>query len=509
MADVLGTVVGEKVLLIMKTVGLISLGCPKNLVDSEVMLGLLEEAGYRIVQDPAEAEVIIVNTCAFIEDAKKEAVETILEMSQYKVGATLRGRPKFGHHAGGDGAPPLRRQPRTGKCKKLIVTGCLPQRYKGELTKLLPEVDLFVGTGEYHKIVDYICGHVAQDFSPASSVGRSKDLRYTTPTYIHTSTTPRKLATPKHAVYVKIAEGCFHGCSFCIIPKLRGKFRSRPVDDIVAEAEKLIAGGARELNLIAQDTASYGRDLYHGTNLVKLLQRITALPGDFWVRIMYAYPTSITADLIDELASNKKVCKYLDIPIQHVSDRILEAMGRKERGRDIITLVERLRREVKGLTLRTTVIVGFPGETKKEFLELQSFVEDGYFDHLGAFAYSNEEGTHAAKLKGQVPQKEKERRRERIMVAQAVASKRLNDKWIGKRVRVLVESSPSPIGGEGRGEGALGRTEGQAPEIDGITRVKCSCPIHRAKKMLKTGEFVEVEITGAGEYDLEGVIARP
>jgi ribosomal protein S12 methylthiotransferase len=478
----------------MKTIGLISLGCPKNLVDSEVMLGLLEKAGYRIVADPARADVLIVNTCAFIEDAKKEAIDAILEMSQYKT---------------------------QGKCKKLIVTGCLPQRYKGELAKLLPEVDLFIGTGEYQNIVEYISSSARKSVIPAgvsgdpvrsgdssSSAASPADRRFrgNDSKYIHSSSTPRKLATPKHAVYIKIAEGCFHACSFCIIPKLRGRFRSRPVDDIVAEAKALVAGGARELNLIAQDTASYGRDLFHGTNLVKLLQAVTAVPGDFWVRVMYACPTSITPELIDEIASNKKVCKYLDIPIQHVSDRILAAMGRKEKGRDIITLVERLRREVKGLTLRTTVIVGFPGEAKKDFTELLSFVEDGHFDHLGAFAYSNEDGTRAAKLKGQVRRKEKERRRALIMKAQAAASKRSNDKWIGKRARVLIESPP-PLAGEGRGEGAIARTQGQAPEIDGITRVKCD-------KKLNAGKFIEVEITGADEYDLtavipEGVIGDP
>ncbi|OGQ48212.1 MAG: ribosomal protein S12 methylthiotransferase RimO [Deltaproteobacteria bacterium RIFCSPLOWO2_02_FULL_47_10] len=446
----------------MQTVGLISLGCPKNLVDSEIMLGLLEKAGYMIVQNPAEADVLIVNTCGFIDDAKKEAIDTILEMAELKVRSSkcLSSKLKKG-----------------GRCKKLVVTGCLPQRYKSELVKLLPEVDLFVGTGEYNQIVELL---------------RSKDLsahalkHLSTPQYIHNSATPRKIATPKHAVYVKIAEGCFHGCSFCIIPKLRGGFRSRPIKDIAAEVKMLVGNGARELNLIAQDTTSYGKDL--NTNLVRLLEELSLIDGIFWIRIMYAYPTSITDEAIDAIANLPKVCKYLDIPIQHINDKILSAMRRKEKGRDIRLLIEKLRKRISGITLRTSLIVGFPGETGKEFNELASFVADGHFDHLGVFTYSREEGTSAARLKKEIPAATKEKRRAKIMEIQAVASKSLNNKWLGKTIKVLTDGKN------------FGRCEGQAPEIDGLTYIKAP------GKVLKVGEFAEVKINGAGKYDLRGVL---
>ncbi|MBI2974839.1 MAG: 30S ribosomal protein S12 methylthiotransferase RimO [Deltaproteobacteria bacterium] len=462
-----------------------SLGCPKNLVDSEVMLGLLEKAGYKIVQNPAEAEILIVNTCGFIEDAKKESVDTILEMSGYKATPTPRGEAK-------------------GKCKKLIVTGCLPQRYKSELAKLLPEVDLFIGTGEYHKIVELLC-HPEQPKEAKDPVNaikrmgsfgrRPQDDRelamqtINTPQYIHNATTPRKIATAKHAVYLKIAEGCFHGCSFCIIPKLRGKFRSRSMDDIAVEAKMLIDNGAKELNLIAQDTTSYGVDLKDGSNLAKLIERINNLKSDFWIRIMYAYPTSITDEFISAVQKLPKVCRYLDIPIQHVSDKILSAMRRKENGNDVRKIVAKLRTKMPDITLRTSLIVGFPGETKKEFMELLSFVREGHFNHLGAFTYSQEEGTYAAKLSGQVPKKVKEERRNAIMEAQAKVARRRNKGLVGKKLKILIE-----------GENA-GRITGQAPEIDGITFIEQS---KSEAQKIKVGEFSSCVITGIKGYDLKG-----
>lgn len=432
----------------MKTVGLISLGCPKNLVDSEVMLGLLEKAGYLIVQNPASADVLVVNTCGFIEDAKKESVDAVLEMAGYK-------------------------QRETGRCRRLVVAGCLPQRYKGEIAELFPEVDLFVGTGEYHNIVELLekeRGH--QAVNP--------------PRYIHSFQTPRKLSTPKHSVYVKIAEGCFHGCSFCIIPKIRGGFRCRTMKDIFNEAKMLIEGGSRELNLIAQDTTSYGKDLKDGSNLAKLLNKLSAIRGDFWLRVMYAYPTSITDEFIETVASNGKICKYLDIPLQHVSDKILKAMRRKERSRDIRKLIEKLRNRIPELAIRTSLIVGFPGEGKEEFEELLSFVKEGHFNHLGVFEYSQEEGTPSAKFAEQVSSKAKDGRRRKLMEIQAAISREKNNRQLGKKVKVLVEA-------EGRG-----RTMGQAPEIDGVTFIK--------NGECRVGEFADVKITHAGDYDLEGDI---
>ncbi len=435
----------------MRTVGLISLGCPKNLVDSEVMLGILENAGYSIVTDPSEAEVLIVNTCGFIEDAKKESVDAILEMAQYKS---------------------------TGKCKKLVVTGCLPQRYKSGLAKLLPEVDLFIGAGEYYRIAEIL------KFS-------GKNLFVGTPRYIHTASTPRKIATPKHAIYIKIAEGCYHGCSFCVIPRIRGKFRSRTVDDVVKEAEQLIASGAKELNLIGQDTTSYGVDLKDGTNLVKLLYRLSELKGDFWIRVMYAYPTSITDELIEAIATLPKVCKYLDVPIQHISDSVLSLMKRKEKGSDVRALLAKIRARIPGITMRTSLIVGFPGETKKAFGELLEFVRQGHFEYLGVFAYSKEEGTVAARLPNQISDRVKMNRRDIIMKAQKPVTKKLLGRWVGSTLKTLIDNSHT----------ICGRTEGQAPDIDGIT-----CIRQKPKRKINVGDMVNVKIVDVADYDLIGRI---
>lgn len=431
----------------MRKVGLISLGCPKNLVDSEIMLGLVEKDGYKIVRDLDDADIIIVNTCAFIEDARREAIDTILEAARYK----------------------------KKNCKKLVVTGCLPQRYKDDLAKLLPEVDLFIGTGEYHKIVSLL--------QSEPSCQRTNALTHS-PIYIHNSNTPRKLATAKHAVYIKIAEGCFHGCSFCIIPRLRGKFRSRSIKDIVKEAEALLKNGAKELNLIAQDTTSYGRDLKNGSTLAGLMKKLDEINGDFWLRIMYAYPTSFSDELIDVVAGSKKICHYFDIPIQHISDRILSQMKRKERGRDIVALVDKLRNKIPDVVLRTSLIVGFPGETTRDFNLLLKFVEKGYFNHVGVFTYSEEEETQAARLKGKIKRSIKEGRRDALMAVQMDISKRLNEKWLGQRLKLLVEDKK------------WGRIYGQAPDIDGITKIRGG--------NFKVGEFAEVKIIGANEYNLEG-----
>jgi len=452
----------------MKNLCLVSLGCPKNLVDSEIMLGLLEKARYRLVAEPKNADVIIVNTCAFIGDAKKEAIDTVLEMAELK----------------------------NGRCKKLIVTGCLPQRYKDEIAGLFPEVDLFVGTGEYQNIVKLIAGTVANEI-PAKNrgndrVGDHSRTKVGVSKFIHNAKTPRKVSTPKHFAYVKIAEGCFHGCSFCIIPKIRGAFRSRTIADIVAEARALIKDGVKELILIAQDTSSYGRDLRDGSNLAALLRAIENIKGDFWIRVMYAYPTSITAELIDVFASSKKICRYVDVPIQHISDNILKAMRRKETMRDIRNLVGKLRASIEGVVLRTSLITGFPSEGKREFNELAGFVREGWFNHLGAFAYSREEGTFAAKLKPQVSQKIARERQNAIMEIQAEVSLARNLEMVGSSTRVLVDKVEA-----GK---AMGRTCGQAPDIDGVTIVK----FRRSSdaRIVKTGCFIDVKITGCDHYDL-------
>ncbi len=461
----------------MKNLCLVSLGCPKNLVDSEIMLGLLEKARYRLVAEPKNADVIIVNTCAFIGDAKKEAIDTVLEMAELK----------------------------NGRCKKLIVTGCLPQRYKDEIAGLFPEVDLFVGTGEYQNIVELLdaCrlrggkrGSSERASFPFKAAGMTATSDACTKVgvskFIHNAKTPRKVSTPKHFAYVKIAEGCFHGCSFCIIPKIRGAFRSRTIADIVTEARALIKDGVKELILIAQDTSSYGRDLRDGSNLAALLRAIENIKGDFWIRVMYAYPTSITAELIDVFASSKKICRYVDVPIQHISDNILKAMRRKETMRDIRNLVGKLRASIEGVVLRTSLITGFPSEGKREFNELAGFVREGWFNHLGAFAYSREEGTHAAKLKSQVSQKISRERQNAIMEIQAEVSLARNLEMVGSSTRVLVDKVEA-----GK---AMGRTCGQAPDIDGVTIVK----FRRSSdaRIVKTGCFIDVKITGCDHYDL-------
>jgi len=444
-----------------KTVGLISLGCPKNLVDSELMLGLLEKAGYRIVTDPAMAEVLIVNTCGFIEDAKRESIETVLEMARYK----------------GD-----------GKARYLVVTGCLPQRYKDELIDLFPEVDLFVGTGDYPRIAEFI-NQLDKTRTPKHQKTR---IQIGVPKYIHTAKTPRKIATRPHAVYVKIAEGCFHGCSFCSIPKMRGKFRSRLMSDVVLEIKRLIGGGAKELNIIAQDTTGYGRDLKN-VNIVTLLEKISLISGEKWVRLLYTYPQTFRKGLLRVMKESRDICRYIDMPIQHIDNSILEKMRRGRSETKIRRLVEDIKSELPDIALRTSIITGFPGETERQFKKLLSFVEEGYFDHVGAFAYSEEEGTGAARLKGHLPEKIKNERRRAIMRAQKKISKKRLKGYVGQKIKVLVEGvSPET-------DYLLeSRAEFQAPDIDGVVYIN--------KGKAEPGKFYWVEITDSYDYDLVGEI---
>lgn len=446
----------------MKTVGIISLGCPKNLVDTEVMLGLLEKNGYKIVNDPADAEIIIVNTCSFIEDAKKESIDAILEMAKFKI---------------------------SGFAKYLIVTGCLPQRYKDELIQLFPEVDLFVGTGEFQKIVKLIDGLNRNK----SSLCKQGSLSVNGTSYLYSSKTPRKIATVRHAVYIKIAEGCFHACSFCAIPKIRGKYKSREAKDIVNEAEALLKNGAKELNLIAQDTTAYGRDLRSKTDLSGLLRGISLLRGEKWIRFLYAYPQSFTKKLLTTIRDHGDICKYVDVPVQHIDNDILFSMRRGKSEAKVRKVIEDIRTELPQAAIRTSVIVGFPGETDKKFHKLIKYIEEVRFDNLGAFVYSEEEGTSSAKMRNCIPEKIKNERKKEVMRLQKkISGAKLKEK-IGSTLKVLVDA---PLKGD---QGAfIGRSEFQAPEIDGVIYVKGG--------KVKPGNFYSVEITGAYDYDLTGKV---
>lgn len=434
-----------------------TLGCPKNRVDSEVMLGTLAEAGYRLVQDPAKAEVIVVNTCGFIESAKEESVEAIVELAELK---------------------------RAGNCKKLVVTGCLVQRHGEELARELPEVDHFLGTGAY------------QDVARIVSDAQAKRLVVPDPDFVHSAATPRVNSLPSHTAYLKISEGCDNACAFCIIPKLRGPQRSRPIDDVLAEAAALAAQGTLELSLVAQDLTAYGYDLPGKIRLHHLLPELAKVDGIRWIRLHYAYPRDVPDALVDAIAGEPKIVKYLDMPLQHSSDRLLRSM---KRGRDSVflrALLARLRARIPGLALRTSLIVGLPGETEEDFEDLVRFVEEQRFERLGVFEFSPEDGTPAAEMAAQVPDDVKRARFERVMELQQEISREHQRAMIGRKLEVLVE---------GRAEETehllAGRHAQQAPEIDGITYVNDG--------VAYPGEIVTLEVTDASEYDLVGrVVAR-
>ena len=436
---------------------MLTLGCPKNRVDSEVMLGTLSQRGYRLVDDPAAAEVIVVNTCAFIGPAKQESIDSILELAEYK---------------------------KTGQCGTLVVTGCLSQRYAPELAREMPEVDHFLGTSAYVQLGDLLAAEVA----PRQLIPD--------PDYIHDARTPKINSGPKYMAYLKISEGCDNACAFCIIPTLRGAQRSRPVDDILAEARALAATGVRELNLVAQDLTAYGHDLPGKPKLHQLLRALCAVDVR-WIRLHYAYPRVFPDELIDVLANEPKVAKYLDMPLQHASDRLLQSM---RRGRDrafLEALVTKIRDRVPGLTFRTSLIAGLPGETAEDFEELKDFVRTMRFERMGCFRYSDEEGTAAFHFGDKVPTAVIERRWREVMAVQQRINREQNKTLIGKRLTVLVEG-PSP-----ETEHLLvGRHEGQAPEIDGQVYINDG--------FAYPGEFVTVEVTQAHDYDLVGrIVERP
>ena len=442
-----------------------TLGCPKNRVDSEVMLGTLAEAGYRLVQEPERADVVVVNTCGFIESAKEESIAAILELAETK---------------------------REGRCKKLVVAGCLTQRYHDQLAAELPEVDHFVGTGAY------------QDIARIVADAQASRVIVPDPDFVHAASTPRVSSMPSHTAYLKIAEGCDNACAFCIIPRLRGPQRSRTVADLVAEAEALAADGAVELSLVAQDLTAWGQDLRGRPRLHHLLPELCKVEGIRWIRLHYAYPRDFPDALVEVMAGEPKIVKYLDMPLQHSSDRLLRAMKRGRDSRFLRQLLARLRARVPGLALRTSLIVGLPGETEEDFQDLLAFVREQRFERLGVFEYSREEGTAAADMAGQVPDEVKRARREAVMELQRAIAAEHQRGWVGRRVEVLVE------GASDESEHLLaGRTSQQAPEIDGITYINEIAVGGEEPAAVYPGEIVTAEVTDAADHDLVArVVAR-
>src|SRR5919198_3098641 len=442
-------------------IGLVSLGCPKNLVDSEVMLGLAKQAGHELTRDAAEAEVLVVNTCAFIDKAKQESIDTILEMAQHK---------------------------KDGACRRLIVTGCMAERYRDELTKEIPEIDAVLGTGEVPQILGAIAGNGTAPLTFYRTAGSTGSAL---PTYIYDADTPRLLATPKHYAYVKIAEGCDYKCAFCIIPKLRGNYRSRPAESIVREARALAARGVKELLLISQDTTFYGIDRGERGALARLLRELNAIDGLEWIRLLYLYPTTIDDATLVAMAESEKVCKYIDLPLQHASNTVLKRMKRPGTRQTYDTLLARVRGRVPGVALRTTFIVGFPGETDADVDELCAFVGDHTFEHVGVFTYSHEEGTSAFGFEDDVPSRQKVARRNRVMSLQKrLVSKRQRAR-IGERTRVIVD------GPSGDHDLVLrARLATQAPDIDASVYLTECDP-----STLAPGDLAKVELVGARGYD--------
>ena len=440
---------------------IVSLGCARNLVDSEVMAGLLQQHHYEMVDEPADADVVLINTCGFIEAAKAESIDTIVEVSRLK---------------------------EQGALKTLVVAGCLSQRYPEELARELPEVDLFIGTGEVPRIAE-ILREQALDNNRRQYVG--------VPQYLYDHVTPRLRTTPSYTAFLKVSEGCDHKCAFCIIPQLRGPHRSRSIDSVVNEALLLAQQGVKEINLIAQDLTAYGRDRKDGTTLFALLNKMIEVPQVLWIRLLYAYPNFLDAPLLRVIRESDKICKYVDIPFQHVSPRLLQRMRRGKNGSAVRETVEKLREAIPGLTLRTSLIVGFPGETEEDFEKLLGFVEETRFERLGVFKYSEEEGTAAVQMDGKVSEADKERRWQEVMDLQAAISQKNNEALIGTIQRVMIEGTDSESGK------LAGRTQAHAPEVDGLVFVDDS-EASAEVAPLKPGDVVDVKIIDALEYDLMG-----
>ncbi len=446
-----------------KKLGFVSLGCSKNLVDTEMMVGIMEKAGYEMTEDLAEAQVIIINTCTFIDPAKEESIQTILEAAEYK---------------------------KTGKCERLVAAGCLTQQYKHSLGQEIPEIDIFIGTDSWQEILDAVNESYAN--------GGEKVYKFNTTPCANEELIPRAALTPKYTAYVKIAEGCSNGCTFCYIPYVRGPMRSRPIPSVVHEVRRLASEGVREFNLIAQDLSCYGRDLKNGTNLAALLRELVKIDGVKWIRLFYLYPTYFDDELLSVILSEEKVCKYVDIPLQHISNAVLQRMHRRDSSESIYALLRKLRAASPRMTIRTTLMVGFPGETDADFQELCDFIQEIKFDDMGAFKFSPQDGTPAARMTDQIDEEVKEDRYHQLMAIQAGISEENNGNLIDTYAEVLVEEILED--GEGHKQ-AKGRTSYQAPEVDGNVYID-------NPEGLAPGDFVKVHIVDGYAYDLIGEIAE-
>lgn len=435
-------------------IGLISLGCDKNRIDSEIILSKIN-ADNVIVNDPREADVIIVNTCGFIESSKQESIDTILEMAEYK--------SKY-------------------NCKLLVVTGCLTQRYGKELTELLPEADIMLGVNDYNKLNESIDKCIKDKEQKFYSFNYSNSI---------INEGERILTTESHTAYLRISEGCDNFCTYCVIPKIRGRYRSRDIENILKEAKSLAEQGVKEIILVAQDTTRYGIDIYKKKMLPDLIREISKIEKIEWIRILYCYPEELTDELIDEIATNTKVCNYLDIPIQHISNEILKPMGRRGRKEEIVANLNKLREKVKDIAIRTSIIVGFPGETDENFEELKEFIKETKFDKLGVFTYSQEEGTPAAVMENQIDEQIKIKRKEELMILQQGISKEINASKVGRVYKVIVEGKEDNLW--------YGRSYEMAPQIDGLVYFESS-------KIFNKGTIVNVKIMNSYEYDLMGVV---
>jgi ribosomal protein S12 methylthiotransferase len=438
-----------------KKIHIVSLGCPKNLIDSEVMAAILFNSGFQITPSPEEAEIILINTCTFVLPAKEESINEIFRMARMK---------------------------EDGKCRYLVITGCLPQRYGFILEKEIPEVDLFLGTGEIPNIAGFIRkldGENAE--AHRSFIGD--------PDFLMDSSYPRLISTPSYMAYLKIAEGCFNHCSYCVIPLVRGRFRSRKVDDILKETEILANGGIKEIILTAQETTAYGKDLKGKPTLATLMKGIASINGIRWIRLLYTYPFTITNEILETIAEEEKICNYIDIPVQHIDDDILKSMNRRGNSQSIKDIIRKSREIIPGVALRTSLIVGFPGETPEKFNRLLEFIKETQFDHLGVFKYSQEEGTKAAELPFQVSEEEKEERRNVIMEEQSIISYEINQSLTDSIQEIIIEEKSDIPGYR-----YVGRLQRQSPDIDGITYVNAQG---------KTpGDIISCKITSADEYDL-------
>ncbi len=439
-----------------KKIGFVSLGCAKNQTDTETMLALVSDRGFEITSDESEADAIVVNTCAFIDSAKEESISAILEMAQYK----------------------------DDKCSLLIVTGCMAQRYKNEILTELPEVDIILGVNDYNLIADAIC-----DFYENGS----KNSRVSDANAHIEADLPRVISTPSHTAYLKIADGCDNFCTYCIIPKLRGKYKSRNPESIINEARELASSGVKELILVAQDTAYYGREKGCDYSLVKLLEDLSAIDGIEWIRLQYCYPENITDELIDEIASNQKIVKYLDMPLQHVSDNVLKKMGRRSRKEEIYSLLAKLRERIDNLNIRTSIIVGFPGETEEDFLELYEFLKTARLEKVGVFTYSREEDTPAYSFDDQIDDDEKEARFDALMYLQSKISLEINESKIGTITEAIVEDY------DAEELSYIGRTYADTIDVDGRAYMYSS-------DELEIGSIVKVKILNAENYDIIGEV---